>query len=123
MYMGLFKSIGNFFRKGANTVGSFFKKGGQMAGTALSNMGKSIGLGASIAQKVTNPLAKSLALGAGIAGLGLAPELAVPLALASGGAKAINLGTSAVVDASKGKKVNALEKTISSAQTGQKLFK
>lgn len=121
-----FGGIGNFFRKEARDVGSFFKKTvpalARGTGTAFSNMGSAIGLGAQTAQKITDPLAKGLGLGAGVASL-VAPELAVPLGLGALGAKAINLGTGAVVDVSKGRKVNALEKTVGSAQTGQKLFK
>jgi hypothetical protein len=122
-----FRSIGHFFAKTIpQGTKSFFTKtipavaGG--AGTAIRNMGSAIGLGAGIAQKATDPLAKGLGLGAGIAGL-VAPELAVPLGVAALGAKAINLGTGAVVDASKGRKFNALEKTVGSAQSGSKLFK
>lgn len=117
-----FRSIGNFFRKGASSVGHFFAKGANMAGTAIKNMGSGIGLGAQTAQRITDPLAKGLGLGAGIAGL-VAPELAVPLGLGALGAKAINLGTGAVADASRGKKFNALEKAVGSAQTSQKVFK
>lgn len=119
MYMS---PIGNFFRKEGRAVGNFFKKGASMAGTAIRNMGSAIGLGARQAVPFTSGASKGLGLAAGIAGL-VAPEFAVPLGLAALGTKAIDLGTQSVASASRGQKVNALEKAVGSAQTGQKLFR